>query len=71
MLPRGSGKLVLIGSEIALEAARVPAILGQGDPGDCFTVATARVKRLAVVTRDGALQSLSAAQPDYLDALPC
>ena len=68
---RADAKLVLIGSQIALEAARVPAVLGQGDPGDCFIVATARVKRLAVVTRDGTLQAVAAAQPDYLDILPC
>lgn len=68
---RADAKLVLIGLQIALEAARVPAVLGQGDPGDCFIVATARVKRLAVVTRDGTLQAVAAAQPDYLDILPC
>ena len=68
---RADAKLVLIGSQIALEAARVPAILGQGDPGDCFIVATARVKHLAVVTRDGRLQAFAAAHPTYLDLLPC
>lgn len=68
---RADAKLVLIGLQIALEAARVPAVLGDGDPGDCFIVATARVKRLAVVTRDGTLQAVAAAQPDYLDILPC
>jgi PIN domain nuclease of toxin-antitoxin system len=68
---RADAKLILIGSQIALEAARVPAILGQGDPGDCFIVATARVKRLVVVTRDGPLQALATAQPDYLGVLPC
>lgn len=51
-------KLVLIGSQIALEAARVPALLGSGDPGDCYIVATARVKELVVVTRDRAISAL-------------
>jgi PIN domain nuclease of toxin-antitoxin system len=64
-------KLILIGSQIALEAARVPALLGQGDPGDCFIAATAHVKRLAVVTRDSSLEALSVAQPEYLDVVPC
>jgi len=68
---RADAKLILIGSQIALEAAQVPAVLGQGDPGDCFIVATARVKQLAVVTRDGTLEALSAAQPDYLHVVPC
>ena len=32
--------LVPIGPRIALEAARVPALYGRGDPGDCFIIAT-------------------------------
>lgn len=64
-------KLALIGSRIALEAARAPVVLGQGDPGDCFIVATARVKRFAVVTRDHAIAALSASQPGYLDVVRC
>lgn len=30
-------------TDIALEAANVPAVYGSGDPGDCFLIATARV----------------------------
>ena len=68
---RTGARLVLIGSQIALEAARVPVILGQGDPGDCFIVATAHVKQCAVVTRDSDMEALSAAQPDYLKVVGC
>src|SRR5437660_12817488 len=37
---------------VALEAARVPAAFGRGDPGDCFLIATARMKKVPVVTRE-------------------
>ena len=64
-------KIVHIGSRIALEAARVPPISGNGDPGDCFIIATARVSKLAVVTRDGNMQRLSANDPNYLKTIAC
>ncbi len=64
-------KIVRIGSRIALEAARVPLVSGNGDPGDCFIIATARVSKLAVVTRDGIMQRLSANDHNYLRAIGC
>jgi PIN domain nuclease of toxin-antitoxin system len=64
-------KIVRIGSRIALEAARVPLVSGNGDPGDCFIIATARVSKLAVVTRDGNMQRLSAGDHNYLGTIPC
>jgi len=64
-------RLVTIGHAIALEAARVPEIYGSGDPGDCFLIATTRVKTLTIVTRDGPMAALAAARPDYLDLIPC
>jgi PIN domain nuclease of toxin-antitoxin system len=56
---------------IALEAAEVPGIYGSGDPGDCFLIATARIRNLALVTRDRIIQRLAAAIPDYLSVIPC
>jgi PIN domain nuclease of toxin-antitoxin system len=56
---------------IALEAAEVPAIYGSGDPGDCFLIATARIRNLALVTRDRNIQRLVAASPHYLSIIPC
>ncbi len=64
-------KIARIGSRIALEAARVPLVSGNGDPGDCFIIATARVSKLAVVTRDGNMQRLSANDPNYLKTMAC
>ena len=64
-------KIARIGSRIALEAARVPLVSGNGDPGDCFIIATARVSKLAVVTRDRIMQRLSANDSNYLKTTPC
>ena len=64
-------RLALIGSRIALEASRVPAILGRGDPGDCYIIATARVKSLTIVTRDRAIIDLGSEKPDYIHVVGC
>lgn len=64
-------RLVSVSSAVALEAARVPAVYGSGDPGDCFIIATARVHELTVVTRDGPMTALSELQPDYLRLIQC
>jgi PIN domain nuclease of toxin-antitoxin system len=64
-------KLAPVTHRIALEAARVPAVYGRGDPGDCFIIATARVRRLRVVTRDGPMSELAANEPAYLSLVQC
>jgi PIN domain nuclease of toxin-antitoxin system len=63
--------LVPIGPAIALEAARVPAVYGRDDPGDCFIIATARMKRVPVVTRDRAMIDLAEREPAYLAIVVC
>jgi PIN domain nuclease of toxin-antitoxin system len=63
--------LVPIGPAIALEAARVPARLGRGDPGDCFIIATVRMKRVPIVTRDRAMIDLAERDPAYLKVVAC
>jgi PIN domain nuclease of toxin-antitoxin system len=64
-------KLVGTSRRIALEAAEVPPVYGSGDPGDCFLIATARIKRIPIVTRDAAIIGLSESNPRYLKAIPC
>jgi PIN domain nuclease of toxin-antitoxin system len=64
-------KLATITLAVAAEAAAVPAVYGRGDPGDCFLIATARVRKLVIVTRDDAMLRLAAAQPSYLAAIAC
>jgi PIN domain nuclease of toxin-antitoxin system len=63
--------LVPIGPAIALEAARVPVRYGRGDPGDCFIIATARMKRAPIVTRDRAMIDLAQRDPDYVAVVVC
>lgn len=70
-LRQTGAKLATITPAIAAEAAAVPAIYGRGDPGDCFMIATARIRGLQLVTRDDALLRLALAQPDYLRTLAC
>jgi PIN domain nuclease of toxin-antitoxin system len=60
-----------ISPSIALEAADVPGIYGSGDPGDCFLIATARIRRLSLVTRDSKMIALAKRKPDYLAVTVC
>jgi PIN domain nuclease of toxin-antitoxin system len=64
-------RIVPIKQRIALEAAKVPSIYGSGDPGDCFLIATARVRKLAIVTRDRRMIELAEENPDYLSVIAC
>ena len=64
-------RLATITPAIAAEAASVPATYGRGDPGDCFLIATARVRRLSLVTRDGPILQLAAARPSYVRVVEC
>ncbi len=64
-----SAKLVPIKQRIACEAAEVAIDTGHKDPGDCYLIATARVKRLPVITRDATMREL--ATTDYLEVIQC
>lgn len=61
-------KIIPIRSKIALEAAAVIVQTGHNDPGDCYLVATARVRRIPIITRDRVLIGLDRA---YLDVVVC
>ena len=64
-------KLAPMTQAITFEAAEVPTIYSRKDPGDCFLIATARVKNLPIVTRDGAICDLARNRPDYLTVIIC
>ena len=64
-------RLAAISISVAAEASTVPTVYGSGDPGDCFIIATARVRRMSVVTRDGRMLALAMTAPDYLEAVEC
>ena len=64
-------KLVPIRQRISLEAARVVTHTGHKDPGDCFLIASARIKKVPLVTRDGIIREIAAAHAGYLDVVVC
>ena len=62
-------RIIPIQQKIALEAAGVVAATGHGDPGDCFLIATAKVRKIPIVTRDGKM--LEMAGQGYLQIIAC
>jgi PIN domain nuclease of toxin-antitoxin system len=68
---RAGARTIPLTHHVALEAARVPAIHGSGDPGDCFLIATARVKRLSLITRDRKILAFARSNPAYLHVVAC
>ena len=64
-------KIAPIKQRISCEAAQVANTTGHRDPGDCFLIATARVRRLTLITRDNIIRQISADDPDYLDVIVC
>lgn len=62
-------KIIPIKQRIACEAATVVTDTGHKDPGDCYLIATARVRKIPIITRDTIMQGL--ASPDYLQVIVC
>jgi len=64
-----SAKVIPIQQTIAIAAAEVPVATGQKDPGDCYLIATSRVRKIPLVTRDLVIRKL--ATDGYLDVIVC
>jgi PIN domain nuclease of toxin-antitoxin system len=64
-----SAKVIPIQQRIAIEAAEVPVVTGHKDPGDCFLIATSRVRKIAIITRDPVMRRLAA--DGYLEVIVC
>ncbi|WP_136621682.1 MULTISPECIES: type II toxin-antitoxin system VapC family toxin [Mesorhizobium] len=64
-----AAKIIPIRQRIAVEAAAVVTATGHKDPGDCYLIATARVRKIPIMTRDGVMRGL--ATPDYLQIADC
>lgn len=62
-------KIVPIGTRIACEAASVISATGHKDPGDCYLIATARIKKVPVITRDAVMLDLAVS--GYVDVISC
>jgi PIN domain nuclease of toxin-antitoxin system len=63
--------IVPIRQRVSCEAADVAVVTGHRDPGDCFLMATARLRRLTLVTRDERIRHIAATDPAYLTTLAC
>ncbi len=66
-----TAKIIPIHQRIALVAAKVVIATGHRDPGDCYPIASARARRVPIVTRDRLMQKIAADDPDYLSVIPC
>lgn len=64
-----AAKIVSIRQRIACEAAAVVADTGHKDPGDCYLIATARIKKVPIITRDTIMIDLTSR--GYLDVIVC
>lgn len=62
-------KVIPIGQRIACAAALVPDETGHKDPGDCILVATAKVRKVPILTRDETIVAM--ARNGYLDVIRC
>jgi PIN domain nuclease of toxin-antitoxin system len=62
-------KVVPVGQRIACLAAEVAVDTDHRDPGDCYLIATARHRKLPIVSRDGVMLKLAAL--DYLQVIRC
>jgi PIN domain nuclease of toxin-antitoxin system len=64
-----SAKVIPIGLKIAIDAAEIPVMSGHKDPGDCYLVATSRVRKIPLVTHDVVVRRI--ASDGYLDVIVC
>jgi PIN domain nuclease of toxin-antitoxin system len=66
-----TAKIIPIHQKIALEAANVVLATGHKDPGDCFLIATARLRQIPIVTRDSVMRDIAAVDAGYLEVVVC
>lgn len=62
-------KIVPIKQRIACEAATVVTETGHKDPGDCYLIATARIRKIPILTRDSVMLRLAA--QNYIEIIAC
>lgn len=66
-----TAKIIPIKQRIALGASDVAIDTGHKDPGDCYLIATARVRRIPLVTRDSTIRGIVDDMPGYLEVIVC
>lgn len=62
-------RIIPVKLRIAYAAALVPEDTGHKDPGDCILIATAKVRKLPIITRDAKMIELAA--DGYIDVIRC
>jgi PIN domain nuclease of toxin-antitoxin system len=65
-----TAKVAPINQTVAIEAAEVVTATGHKDPGDCYLIATARVRKIPIISRDTVMIGM-AGRPNYLDLIQC
>jgi PIN domain nuclease of toxin-antitoxin system len=66
-----AARIIPIRQRIALETCEVVTTTGHKDPGDCFLMATARIRKIPLVTRDETIIEIAEAIPGYLEIVGC
>lgn len=66
-----AARIIPIQQRISCEAANVVTRTGHKDPGDCFLIATARIRRIPIVTHDGPMRKIADEIADYLQVISC
>jgi PIN domain nuclease of toxin-antitoxin system len=66
-----AARIIPIRQRIAVEACEVVTTTGHKDPGDCFLMATARIRKIPLVTRDEIIAEIAVATPGYLEIIEC
>jgi PIN domain nuclease of toxin-antitoxin system len=66
-----AARVVPIQQRIALEAAKVVTETGHKDPGDCYLIATARIRKVPLITRDAVMLDLATRRPAFLRIVQC
>ncbi|MEY9772122.1 hypothetical protein ABIA14_004463 [Sinorhizobium fredii] len=72
----GLGDLIRTGLGLPIYRDRLTAYAevvtetGHKDPGDCYLIATARVRKIPIISRDTVMIGM-AGRPNYLDLIQC
>lgn len=62
-------KIIPIKQRICFAAAAVVADTGHKDPGDCYLVATSKVRKIPLMTRDSVMREMNGS--GYLEIIDC
>lgn len=66
-----ASNVIPIKQKIACEASAIIDATGHKDPGDCYLMATARVKKIPIITRDGVMIEIAGENSGYLSVILC